>query len=381
MHDCFQVYGLTCGHAANPLAIEPEAVSFGWKARHTLPGRLQKSYRIQVFHNSGKNSPVWDSGVVLSRASYGIPYQGPELLEGGDYQWTVTVEDDQGALAQSQPAFFSIGITRWEGSWLAGANYMAGDTAPLFRKEFSAPGDLVSAKLYLAAVGYAEVTLNGRRVSGRVLEPGWTDFRKTVLYSAYDIFELLRAGENAVGVMMGSGWYSNGNLCYDTASMGGQFLLQLVMVRTNGERITVFSGPHQGWLTTSKGPVRRESVYHGEAYDARMEKPGWDQPGYLPEKKDGWEEPLWAEPPEGRLRPQVMEPIRVRRTLDPVEIYQTGPDEYVFDFGQNLAGWARLKVQGQRGQKIELKFAENVYPDGSIDVTTHGTPRPRTNIF
>ena len=370
MHDCFQVYGLTCGHAANPLAIEPEAVSFGWKARHTLPGRLQKSYRIQVFHNSGKNSPVWDSGVVLSRASYGIPYQGPELLEGGDYQWTVTVEDDQGALAQRQPAFFSIGITRWEGSWLAGANYMAGDTAPLFRKEFSAPGDLVSAKLYLAAVGYAEVTLNGRRVSGRVLEPGWTDFRKTVLYSAYDIFELLRAGENAVGVMMGSGWYSNGNLCYDTASMGGQFLLQLVMVRTNGERITVFSGPHQGWLTTSKGPVRRESVYHGEAYDARMEKPGWDQPGYLPEKKDGWEEPLWAEPPEGRLRPQVMEPIRVRRTLDPVEIYQTGPDEYVFDFGQNLAGWARLKVQGQRGQKIELKFAENVYPDGSIDVTT-----------
>ena len=238
MHNCFQVYGLTCGHAANPLAIEPEAVSFGWKARHTLPGRLQKSYRIQVFHNSGKNSPVWDSGVVLSRASYGLPYQGPELLEGGDYQWTVTVEDDQGALAQSQPAFFSIGITRREGSWLAGANYMAGDTAPLFRKEFSAPGDLVSAKLYLAAVGYAEVTLNGRRVSGRVLEPGWTDFRKTVLYSAYDIFELLRAGENAVGVMMGSGWYSNGNLCYDTASMGGQFLLQLVMVRTNGERIT-----------------------------------------------------------------------------------------------------------------------------------------------
>ena len=192
MHNCFQVYGLTCGHAANPLAIEPEAVSFGWKARHTLPGRLQKSYRIQVFHNSGKNSPVWDSGVVLSRASYGIPYQGPELLEGGDYQWTVTVEDDQGALAQSQPAFFSIGITRWEGTWLAGANYMAGDTAPLFRKEFSAPGDLVSAKLYLAAVGYAEVTLNGRRVSGRVLEPGWTDFRKTVLYSAYDIFELRR---------------------------------------------------------------------------------------------------------------------------------------------------------------------------------------------
>lgn len=105
MHNCFQVYGLTCGHAANPLAIEPEAVSFGWKARHTLPGRLQKSYRIQVFHNSGKNSPVWDSGVVLSRASYGIPYQGPELLEGGDYQWIVTVEDDQGALAQSQPAF------------------------------------------------------------------------------------------------------------------------------------------------------------------------------------------------------------------------------------------------------------------------------------
>ena len=113
MHNCFQVYGLTCGHAANPLAIEPEAVSFGWKARHTLPGRLQKSYRIQVFHNSGKNSPVWDSGVVLSRASYGIPYQGPELLEGGDYQWTVTVEDDQGALAQSQPAFFSIGTVSY----------------------------------------------------------------------------------------------------------------------------------------------------------------------------------------------------------------------------------------------------------------------------
>ena len=141
MHNCFQVYGLTCGHAANPLAIEPEAVSFGWKARHTLPGRLAKILPYPGISQQWEKQPMYGiPGVFLSRASYGIPYQGPELLEGGDYQWTVTVEDDQGALAQSQPAFFSIGITRWEGSWLAGANYMAGDTAPLFRKDSPRPG-------------------------------------------------------------------------------------------------------------------------------------------------------------------------------------------------------------------------------------------------
>ncbi len=370
MHDCFQIYGLTCGHVTDPLAIEQKSVSFGWKVRHPISGRLQKSYRIQVFRKDKNEVPVWDSGVVLSRACYGILYQGPDLLEGEDYQWIVIVEDDQGAIAQSQPAFFGIGITHWKGCWLSGANYMAGDTAPLFRKGFSVPADLVSAKLYLAAVGYAEVTLNGQKISDRVLEPGWTDFRKTVLYSAYDVSKLLRTGENAVGIMMGSGWYSNGNLCYDTASMGGQFLMQLVMIRKNGEKLVVSSDLHQGWLTTSKGPIRRESIYHGETYDARMEKVGWDQPGYLPAAKDGWEEPLWVEPPEGQLRPQVMEPIRVRKCLEPVEIRKTGPDEYVFDFGQNLAGWAELKVQGPRGQKVELKFAENIYPDGSIDVTT-----------
>ena len=366
----FQVYDLTCGHVTNPLAIEQEALSFGWKARHPSPGRLQKSYRIQVLENCRENKPVWDSGTVFSRACYGIPYQGPALAEGKDYRWTVTVEDDSGALSESGPAYFGIGISHWEGCWLAGADYMAGDTAPLFRKEFSAPADLASAKLYLAAVGYSQLTLNGHKIGDSVLEPGWTDFRKTVLYTAYDVIGALRPGENALGIMMGSGWYSNGNLCYDTASMGGQFLLQLVMTRQNGERVTVVSGLHQGWLTTSKGPVRRESVYHGETYDARMEKPGWDLPGYQPEAKDGWKEPLWVEPPTGRLKPQVMEPIRVRKVLNPIDIRQTGPNEYVFDFGQNLAGWARLTVRGEAGQKVELKFAENVYSDGTIDATT-----------
>lgn len=233
----------------------------------------------------------------------------------------------------------------------------------LLRKDFKVGRPVARARLYATALGAYEAQINGKRVGDALLAPESTDFRKTALYRAYDVTELLTQGDNAIGTMVGDGWYGSyhapaGRYAFGDAPL--RFLGQLEITYADGTRETVASD--ETWRV-APAPITRGEIYYGEDYDARLEQPGWATAGFTGQ---GWRAADIAPTPPCRLTAQTSPPIRRIETLKAATIKVVGA-RHVFDFGQNFAGWARLKVRGQAGQVVTLRFAEVLTADGRAD--------------
>jgi alpha-L-rhamnosidase len=252
----------------------------------------------------------------------------------------------------------------WEAEWIgfpAGWN----GRALYFRFDFELNKEVGSARAYVAGLGYHELHLNGAKVGDRALDPGFTDYAKRVLYATHDVTAGLRRGKNTIGAIVGNGWYGMPKL-----------LLQLEVAYADGTRATVSTHGARGdsttrWRVTS-GPILANSVFDGETYDARLEKPDWDLPGGDPRQTSLDRLALWTnnmpvEAPGGRLVSQYSEPIKIVDTLAPVGVAEPKAGVFVFDAGQNLAGWAELRVAGPRGTVVTLRFAESLFPDGTVN--------------
>jgi alpha-L-rhamnosidase len=274
------------------------------------------------------------------------------------YYWKVRFWDRQDrASSYSAPATFEMGLLsprEWEGEWTTGQE---------LRRTFRLDGKIARARVYVAALGYYELRLNGQRVGDNVLDPAWTDYHKRVLYSTYDVTHQVQAGENAIGAMLGGGWATLG-----TGSLGGKpyfpkpaLLLQLNVELADGKRISVMSDT--SWKA-SRGPVVSDNVYDGEVYDSRKEEAGWDQSGF---DDSAWQPTQAFKDWNGVLSAQMMPPIRVVDSIVPVKLLSPRPGVFVYDLGQNISGWARLRVSGPRGTAVTLRFSEVAYPDGMID--------------
>jgi alpha-L-rhamnosidase len=210
----------------------------------------------------------------------------------------------------------------------------------------------------VAALGYYELRVNGVKVGDHVLDPAWTTYPKRVLHSTYDVTEHLRQGANAVGAMLGGGWATLGSQAYYKAPA---LLVELRIELDGGKRVTVVSDT--SWKT-KHGPIISDSIYDGEIYDARREISGWDKPGLA---DADWKAATISEGTQGDISSQMMPPIRVVDTLLPRAMTNPRPGLYVYDFGQNVSGWAQLRVQGPAGTRVRLRFAELLYPDGTIN--------------
>ena len=334
---------------------------FAWWLSSPRRGESETAYQILVSTSrealARNRGDEWDSGKVTSSQSTQIVYAGRPLESGMTYFWKVRWWNGEGdASPYSEPARFEMGLLHrdeWHGEWIGGAN--------LLRKPFALPGMVRRARVYVAALGYYQLRLNGRRIGHNVLDPAWTTYPKRVLYRTYDVTHALRDGHNVIGVMLGGGWATQtagGIPGYYTAPA---LLLQMNITLTDGREIGIASDA--SWQMHS-GPILRDSVYNGEIYDARLEQPGWDRPGF---DASGWQPARRMAGSAGKLSAEMMPPIRVVDTLVPRGMSNPRPGVYVYDFGQNISGWARLRVRGPRGTRVEMRYAELVYPDGTID--------------
>jgi len=236
--------------------------------------------------------------------------------------------------------------------------------AILLRRPFVAPKQVKSARLYVTALGGYQMFLNGRRVCDALLAPESNDFRRHVPYRVHDVTALLVSGDNVLGAMIGDGWYASYSVNLGRYAWGPpprRLLAQLEMTYADGTRDVVGSGP--GWFA-SIAPVVTSEIYDGEQYDARLEQPGWAAPGF--DARGWW--PAWAAPvPPAKVVAQIDPPIRRERTLAAKSVTPVGDGAYVVDFGQNFAGWARLKAMGAAGTRIEMRFAEILKQNGEVD--------------
>ncbi|MBD3005363.1 family 78 glycoside hydrolase catalytic domain [Streptomyces sp. 5-10] len=333
---------------------------------------MQSAYQVLVAtsaerlaHDQGN---VWDSGKRRSDESVGVPYGGQRLSPRTRYHWKVRVWDEHGrASAWSAPSSWETALCApedWEGArWIGPSDPQAG--APLLRKEFSLDKEVAGARAYVAGLGFHELRLNGAKVGDRVLAPANTPYDRRVLYDTYDVTKALRKGGNTVGLWLGHGYGENFSRYGFRWNGRRQAIALLDVTFTDGTRRRLTTDPSWKW---SIGPITADDLYDGESYDARKEQDGWDESGF---DDRSWEGVSMVDAPQGALRSNTMPPVRVTDTLRARKVTELRPGTYVYDFGQNIAGWARLSAKGEAGTRITLRTAEELNADGTLDAATN----------
>lgn len=384
-----KVVNLTCEYMQNPLGIDVRNPLLSWQLQSDERGVFQSAYEIWVATDSlqletGKGL-VWKSGKVKSTENVNLAYAGKGLRPFTRYYWKVRAYDRAGDVsAWSETAWWETAMLAdndWKAEWISDGSkapekevdFYKDNPAPMFRKVFHVKDDVACARLYIAGIGYYEASLNGEKVGDHWLDPGWTNYAKEILYSTYDVTSCLKKGTNCMGVILGNGFYNPipmpifRNL-REYLTIGQPCLkAQLRIVYKNGKVETL--GSDADW-TCSKSPILRNNVYLGEHYDAREEKNGWNT-SLFQEKEGEWKKAIRVEtPPVGRLTPQMQPPVRIREVIRPKRMTETRPGEFVFDMGQNFAGVVRIKVKGEKGTQIKIRYGEDVYSDGSLNVMT-----------
>jgi len=385
---------LRCEHRRDVPCTDVPAPRLSWAPASPERGKRQSAYQVVV---SSENEPLWDSGRVESSSSIDVSYAGRALPPASDCRWRVRVWDETGEPSPwSEPACFRTGLREWRARWISrddvddpgvpvpgSDSERAGDgmlarcrPAPFLRRVFAVQGPVRRAMLYATARGLVELQLNGARVGNAVLAPGWTDYRTRIEYAAHDVTGLLADGPNVLSAILGDGWYA-GFVGFDPKRAGARYgthpelLCELHLEYTDGAREVVTSD--ERWRATT-GPIRYSDLLHGEHYDARRELGGWTDPGY----DDGdWPAVRTRERDGVALVPERAQPIRVTEELRPVSVTEREPGVHVVDLGQNMVGWVRLDVEGERGTTVRLRFAEMLEDDGSLHVANLRSARPQ----
>lgn len=374
MQDMFIPINLLCEYSKNPIGIDTPIPRFLWEVDCTGRSRYQSAYRILVASEEKilelDIGDLWDSGQISSSRSINVEYSGKALKSAQKCFWKVRIWDNNEIMSLfSKVGRFETGLLEqadWKAKWIGTA--LNNHESPYFRKEIEIEieKDVLSARVYIAGLGYYELSINGEKAGNHVLDTAWTDYGKRVLYSTYDVTEFLKKGENVAGVILGCGWF--GFLYCKTEPYMLKMIFQMEIQFRDGTSMSILSDDKSGWLVSNNGPIVRNSIYDGETYDARLEMPGWDSPGFdISASGNNWKMPVLTEGPGGVMVSQTIEPIKVIMDIKPVDIISPKPGVYVFDLGQNIAGWAKLRVQGQCGTKVIMKFAELLYKDGTIN--------------
>ncbi|MEO8764501.1 MAG: family 78 glycoside hydrolase catalytic domain [Ginsengibacter sp.] len=382
---------LTCEYRVNPLGIDMAKPELSWTLVSGKRNQQQSAYELLVSDNRNDilhlQGNVWQTGKIESDQSLHIKYEGKPLTSFTRYFWSVRTYDQNGNVSPwSESQWFETAMLHpsdWQATWIGDGSkqvtkeedFYKDDPMPLFRKRFDTREKVASARLYICGLGYYEAYINGEKIGDHMLDPGWTDYHKQDLYAVYDITKYLRQGTNVAGVMLGNGWYNVlplrmwGSHDLRKALATGRPCLKAQLRITYADGTVTTAGTDETWQTMP-GPVLRNSVYLGEHYDARLEHQGWSAPSETPGKFNNLKNAVAVEGPSGRLTAQIQPPIKVTMVVHPIRVTEPAPGVYVFDMGQNFAGVARIHVHGPAGNAVTLRYAEDKYADGNINVMT-----------
>jgi alpha-L-rhamnosidase len=348
-------------HYGEALGIGTDRPRLSWIVETGSSGWCQAGYEIECFDADGK--PRGHTGRVESDQSVLVDWPFAPLESRERANVRVRAWGTDGSTSEwSEPACVEAGLLQAQ-DWTASFVTPVWDEdtgrpqrAPMLRREYSVRAGLAKARLYITALGVYEARINGLPVGDHVLEPGWTSYNHRLQYQTFDVTPLLREGRNAIGAMLGDGWYrgrlgyggGRGNIYGNRLALLAQ--LELTYADGTNERIVT----DETWRAET-GPILSSDIYDGETYDARLERPGWSTPGY----NDGdWRRVALLQRDLRTLVAPTGPPVRRTQEVAPIAIFKSPSGRTVVDFGQNLVGKVRVSVNGGAGQTITLRHAE-----------------------
>ncbi len=376
---------LRCENLENPIAIDIASPLLSWNMESTKRGQIQFAYQILVSGSKEKLDKnigdYWDSGKIESDISVNIRYTGEPLNSRDVLYWKVKIwsaEGEESAWSETSKWEMSfLKQTDWQAKWIGISEdkdpfSTKTNPAPYFRNEIDIQQKIKSAKVYVSGLGYYELYLNGNKVGDNVLAPAQTNYDKRALpkllyhyddqsttrvfYNTFDVTNLLQKGKNAIGMILGNGWYNQrdrveeGDLWYSTPRL----ICQLEIEYTNGETKIVTS--NKDWKVKT-GPILHDGIFTGEVYDARLEMKGWNSPGF---NDLDWKPAELVRAPTGKLESQLAPSDKLVRTFKPLSISTNEDGLIVVDAGEMISGWIRLRINEKSGQEISMLFIEEM---------------------
>jgi alpha-L-rhamnosidase len=387
-------------YAENPVNLDMAHPRFSWIISSEGRGRRQTAYRIIVsssLKNLKSDKPdLWDSGKTESGETIQHEYLPDNLLSESICFWKVVIWDENGRSLESPCSKFVTAFLPgydWSAGWIGnkavnenvpakgffmetGEQKKTGDTIDhdgcslLLRHEMDITRKIESARIFITGLGYYEFFINGNRVGDHILAPAKTPYNRYILYDTYDISSLVTEGRNAFGIHLGNGWYNPYKKWWNMYRMqwfgSKKAIAEIHLKYTDGTTSVI--NTDSSWLW-SYGPVIYNCVYDGEVCNANMEKDGWTKPGY---DDSEWQKVSVFSNYRPRLISSRMPAIRIRETFKPRELIERGGKGVrVFDMGQNFAGWIRIEVTGQKMAILKIRFAEDIKPDSTIDISSN----------
>ncbi|MBQ9082875.1 MAG: family 78 glycoside hydrolase catalytic domain, partial [Clostridia bacterium] len=363
----FRVYDCTINDLHDPCGLDSTPL-FSFKLDSAQRGDEAMTRCIRISeHHTGKR--LWDSGTVHSTQQLYIPYEGGSLQPLTRYDYAITVTARSGHTAGADGSFVTGKLgTRWSARWITDASVRREpDThgAQYLRKTFDVKGSVASAYLVICGLGYFESYLNGQKTGDDVLSPAFTRYDAEAQYLVYDVTGQLHTGINALGVMLGNGWYN----CFTEDAWNireaswrhlPKLLCELHITYADGTDEIIRSD--LTWKA-AKGPIVFNSIRNGEYYDARLELGAWTTTDY---DDSAWGSVKLMKSPGGLLKAMEMEPIRLRAVHPAVKMWKSR-DGYIFDVGQNQAGVGQFTLRGKAGTAYRFRYAEELTPDGELN--------------
>ena len=372
--DACKPVNLSCDYLVNPLGIDNPAPRLSWMLNDIRQGAKQTAYQIVIGGDSlevvGGKGKTWDTGKKSSDQIL-VTYSGQSLRPFNKYYWKVNVWDKDGVASSSDVNSFEtgmMGMENWQGTWIGDNRDINHKPAPYFRKVFDAKKKIKSAKAYIAVAGLYELYINGEKIGNHRLDPLYTRFDRRNFYVTYDVTPQLQNGKNAIGVLLGNGWYNHQSMAvwdFHRAPWRNRpaFCMDLRITYEDGSVEVI--GTERDWKTSS-GALIFNSIYTAEHYDARLEQKGWNTVNFDDSKWDGVG---YRAVPSQNVVSQQVQPIRAVETIPVKTLKKLDDTTYVFDFARNMAGVTRIKVSGEEGTVVRIKHGERLYDNGRVNMS------------
>ncbi len=357
-----KVHTLKVNHLVAPIGVDDNNPRFNWISE----GFAQKGGRISVGTDSMRvasmDGNIWNANLNANGVN-GITYAGPTLEPSTVYYWKVSGDGWASPLGT-----FETGLKgNWKGNWISDNRGCEYEAAPYFRKEFEITKAVKSARAYIAAGGLFNMSINGDRVGNQMLTPVYTRYDRTCKYLTFDITSMLTQGGNAVGVILGNGWYNHQAKAvwnFDKAPWRDRpaFCMELKIEYADGSVESVVTD--LTWRTTSETPYTYNNLYTGEHYDFNMELHGWNEYGF---DDSSWSRVRLRSAPAPVVSSQQMSPIRPVRKVKATDFKQLDDSTFVYDFGYNMSGAVEMNVKGDKGTMLKVSHGERIYDNGYLN--------------